>query len=224
MKQTCEIGILLDQFDVICLQETWLSKYECNNINTYLEGYNGVANSPNEDSNDVMAGRQNHREGVAIVWKSGLSAITPIMFESNWIIGIKITTDHKIMYILNFYLPHDSPDNKEEFMSRLSNLTAIVEDLECSCVNIVGDFNSNILSKLSNNALNLQEFCEYMNYRWSSKHFLPSDSFTYVSEAWGTPSWLDHCISSADGFNGIDNMTVLSDFILSDHFPFVVNF
>ena len=128
------------------------------------------------------------------------------------------------MYILNVYLPYDSPDNDEEFMSRLSNLTAIVEDLECSCVNIVGDFNSNILSKLSNNALNLQEFCEYMNYRWSSKHFLPGDSFTYVSEAWGTPSWLDHCISSADGFNAIDNMAVLRDFILSDHFPFVVNF
>lgn len=225
LKQNCEVRSLLNKFDVVCFQETWLSKHECNNINSSIEGFHGIADSPNDDTNGILIGRQNRREGVAIMWKSCLdSFITPIKFEFSWIVGVKVTIDKKIMYILNVYLPYDSPENEEEFVCRLSNLHVIVEDLDCTCINIVGDFNSNILNKPSKNAINLQEYCDFMNYRWSSKHFLPNDSFTYVSEAWGTPSWLDHCISSTDGFNAIANMNILKDFILSDHFPLMVNF
>lgn len=46
---------------------------------------------------------------------------------------------------------------------------------------------------------------------------LPNDTFTYTSDALGTQSWLDHCISTEDGHNMLENMTVLYENIMSDH-------
>ena len=37
----------------------------------------------------------------------------------------------------------------------------------------------------------------------------PSDTYTYVTDAWGSKSWLDHCISTEDGNDIITNAHVV---------------
>ena len=54
---------------------------------------------------------------------------------------------------------------------------------------------------------------------WTSCQRLPSD--TYVSDAWGSQSWLDHCISTEDGNDIITNAHVVYESIQSDHLPVV---
>ena len=66
------------------------------------------------------------------------------------------------------------------------------------------------------------DFCNDNNMINSSMSFLPSDSFTFVSEAWGSHSWLDHAVCS-QGFNDIIcNITIQYDISDEDHIPFTV--
>lgn len=58
------------------------------------------------------------------------------------------------------------------------------------------------------------------NYILSSKVLLPTDSFSYISEAWRTTSWLDHCFSVADGHAALEDMSIEYGSATADHLPF----
>ena len=53
----------------------------------------------------------------------------------------------------------------------------------------------------------------------SSKMLLPTDSYTYISEAWHTTSWLDHCICTADAHNCLVEAEILYKLTVVDHIP-----
>ena len=46
---------------------------------------------------------------------------------------------------------------------------------------------------------------------------LPQDTFTYISDAHNTTSWIDHFVSSFSVHQGMLNMDVLTECIISDH-------
>ena len=48
-----------------------------------------------------------------------------------------------------------------------------------------------------------------------------NDTYIYVSDAWGSQSWLDHCISTEGGNDIITNAHVVYESIQSDHLPVV---
>ena len=52
----------------------------------------------------------------------------------------------------------------------------------------------------------------------ADKCSLPADSYTYLSPAWGTTSWLDHIMCTHDALSSITNISVVHDCIISDHF------
>ena len=73
-----------------------------------------------------------------------------------------------------------------------------------------------------NNSLfsnNLKTFCSDNNLILSSELLLPPGRYTYISEAWYTISWLDHCISTEDAHSCITSMEVHYDLSMSDHIP-----
>ena len=76
--------------------------------------------------------------------------------------------------------------------------------------------------KNANFAVLLKELCSQFKYKWTSCLRLPEETYTYVSDAWGSHSWLDHLISTEDGNCVITNMSVLYGTILSDHIPVMV--
>ena len=51
---------------------------------------------------------------------------------------------------------------------------------------------------------------------------MPENSYTHVSEAWGSVSWLDHVISSTDFHDNIHNIVIDYDSTDVDHIPIVV--
>lgn len=53
----------------------------------------------------------------------------------------------------------------------------------------------------------------------SSKMFLPVKSYTYISEAWHTVSWLDHCISTADAHASLVSMKICYELLLHRSYP-----
>lgn len=56
----------------------------------------------------------------------------------------------------------------------------------------------------------------------SSKPFLPGDSYTHVSEAWGSTSRLDRCLCTSDVHECIEDMTMLYGTATADHMPISV--
>ena len=48
-------------------------------------------------------------------------------------------------------------------------------------------------------------------------------SFTYISQAHGTTSWVDHCITTAAGRSLITNAYITDNVVCSDHIPLTVN-
>lgn len=90
---------------------------------------------------------------------------------------------------------------------------------------VVGDFNADLSDGSSRQFANhLIYFCEDAYLILSSEVLLPRDSHTYISEAWHTTSWLDHCISTA-GNATLENMTIKYWIAVSDHinFAFTLN-
>ena len=52
---------------------------------------------------------------------------------------------------------------------------------------------------------------------------LSPDTFTFISRAHDTTSWLDHCITTTAGGSLIANVSVLNDIACSDHLPLCID-
>ena len=114
----------------------------------------------------------------------------------DWLCGIRICSGNKEYYLLNVYLPYES--------------------INSTCVTIIGDFNADI-SKKSMFGNIFFDFCNEYSLSVYDKDNLPIDTYTYVSSAWGTTSWLDHVICTSDANDCITNISVLYGCINSDH-------
>ena len=216
-----EVEKLLTDNDIVCLQETWLSKQQEGDLKCMNNKCNDVANSPNDDACGVIVGRR--KEGVAILWNTKFDRyITPQKYDYDWVVSIEISHDHKKMYIFNVYLPCDNRENEVEYLDRLAKLHKLIAECDSSCMTIIGDFNANVNTR-ANFAVLLEEFCEQFSYVWTSCQRLPSDTYTYVSDAWCSQSWLDHCISTEYGNDIITNAHVVYESIQSDHLPVFLN-
>ena len=53
---------------------------------------------------------------------------------------------------------------------------------------------------------------------------LPTNFFTFLSDAHGSTSWIDYCASTSSAHKAIESIKILHEFIISDHRPFQVTF
>ena len=63
----------------------------------------------------------------------------------------------------------------------------------------------------------LEDFCMENDFIVSDYEILPQDTFTYISDAHNTTSWIDQFISSFSVHQAMLNMDVLPKCIISDH-------
>ena len=68
----------------------------------------------------------------------------------------------------------------------------------------------------------LIDFCDNNNLCFTDKDKLLPDSFTFVSQAHGTTSWLDHCITTAYGKSITSNISIIYNIVCSDHFSLCI--
>ena len=209
---------LLEECDIMCVQETWLSKQDLEKLNTLHPMFHGVGESTTDLSERLAHGRI--PGGVATLWNCKYdSVVTVLRLEVDWAIGIEIKLDNRSFIILNVYTPYESYQNEHEYNNRLAFINAFITDNDTSCVYVVGDMNADISDDKSLFGRCLMQFCDDNNLILSSKSMLPDKSFTYISEAWHTVSWLDHCICSADAHASLDNIVIHYELATTDHIP-----
>ena len=76
----------------------------------------------------------------------------------------------------------------------------------------MGDFNANINSE-SVFGSKLNEFCDLHNLCFIDKSSFLPDSYTFISQAHHTTSWLDHCISTVSGQSIISNVYIVNSIL-----------
>ena len=91
-------------------------------------------------------------------------------------------------------------------------------DLDTTCFVIVGDWNANV----RHGGKSMSQ-CMDNSYILSSQALLPTESYTHVSEAWGSVSWLDHIVSSDDFQHCVQTVSIDYDNSDVDHIPVLMD-
>lgn len=160
--------------------------------------------------------------GVAILWHKKLDNIIKVLgLKADWCIADQICVNNKDFVILNIYTPYESHQNEEKYLNRLASINSFISASSSTSVFIVADMNADLSDQGSLFAKHMLQFCDDNNLVISSHKLLPAGSYSYISEAWHSTSWLDHCSSTADAHTGITSMEIVYE-TLTDHIPFVM--
>ena len=119
---------------------------------------------------------------------------------------------------LFLYLSYQSDDNVDEYQAILGKIQAITDSFESSNIFIVGDFNADLI-KTSLFSPFINSFISECHFIPSDIKYLPPDSFTCVSDAHGSRSWLDHVLCTHSSHSSVSDMVINYDFVSSGHFP-----
>jgi exonuclease III len=216
------MNYLCEHYDLIFLQEHWLREEELNCLNSIHPEFTGFGVSAIDISSGFLSGRP--YGGVCILWRKLITNYISIeRYDDKRIIGCTFSANNDSKLFVNVYLPYQSDDNYDEYVHYLGKLTAIIDECNTSAVSIIGDFNAKVGSKFENELLNFVNSCNM--YISDYEHFgRTSNTFTYVSDAHGSTSWLDHYICSHTMYNEICAINIVDKLPSSDHLPLSVIF
>ncbi|KAI5630950.1 reverse transcriptase (RNA-dependent DNA polymerase) domain-containing protein [Phthorimaea operculella] len=116
-------------------------------------------------------------------------------------------------------MPVCKSDNLPEFSDCLCKMHSIAQDSGCSDTLILGDFNADFTTIFGRE---LMGFCEEYGYVCIDSLMLPTDTYTFVSDAHGTVSWLDHCLTTEHMKKCMKTTTVDYQVTWTDHRPIQV--
>ena len=209
---------LLNNCDILLLQETLLSSCQLD-ITDKLNNNFSSAHVPSFEP--YLTGAEGRLSGgLSIFWKKGINVnVNPVFYNDN-LMGLKISSSDINYLLLNVYMPSD--DRTDDSLIKFKNICAQISsnlsiDTESESIHkviIAGDFNADpskgrfwhelerLINSLCFNCADLS---------------LPNDSFTYLSPAHNTTSWLDHILAS--DLSIIENIEIEYGKSFYDHFP-----
>ena len=144
--------------------------------------------------------------------------IQKVKTNHTWFTGVSIKTTDMTIYILCVYLPCDSMHNEDKFLNCLGILDSYIKSLPSVHIIVTGDFNTDH-HRNSSFSVFLDSFIVENRLCFLDKEMLPTGSFTYLSTAWNTTSWIDHCICSLTTKPLIIELNILYSYVSSDHKP-----
>ena len=90
----------------------------------------------------------------------------------------------------------------------MAKLESFIAECDSSVVYILGDFNADAMKNTSFSK-HLIDYVERTSCIFSDYYFI-DEGFTYVSDAWGTTSWLDHCLTTEDAHQAVTDVSILN--------------
>lgn len=112
-------------------------------------------------------------------------------------------------------MPCDQTEYEDDFISYLAKLN---ETSSTPYEYFEGDFNADVLVKpncVSRFGKLLLDCVKDENFVLYDYDNLDKDSYTFVSSAHNSVSWLDHCVCSATGSDLINNVHICREFVSS---------
>ena len=200
---TDTINKMCNKSQIILLQEHWLYPDELQLISQLNLNFSGFGISSMCLDDKFITGCPHG--GIGILWKKSLSQSTNIIkYEDTRILGLEIKCNNAILLFLCEFLMYECDMFFDDYIFYLNKIKIIIESANTPYVYVLGDFNADIQSD-SVFGSELVEFCNLNKRDFIDRIILPSSSFTFISQAHGTTSWLDHCITTAAGRSLISN-------------------
>jgi exonuclease III len=120
--------MLAEECDVLCLQETWLTKQDLGGLSDLHPGYVGVGEATTDLNSGLLRGCVTG--GVAIMWRSCHGhLISEVRLGVDWAIGIEYRSADHYLYIINIYAPYECRDNEPLYLERMAYLSAFIDNL-----------------------------------------------------------------------------------------------
>ena len=212
-----DIKNLFDNNSIVCLQEIWYAKQDLKFLNSLRNDFIGFGSSRCNDSEKICYARG----GVAIFYRKDVSKyVKQIETNLDWCNAIEISVESRKIMLINVYLPYQSDKNKEMYIQSLEAIRDIIDEGSSSSYIIIGDWNANLrMDQRSLFRKPMMDFCADNNLSIVDKEICPGDSYTYICEASGSHTWLDHIVCTVDVRNAIDNVRIAYDATDTDHIP-----
>lgn len=206
--------------DVVCLQETWLLPHDIPFLSTIDVGFGYTGKSAVDTSAGILRGRP--YGGVAILWRYNVfPQVSVVPIDSERMCAVKITTADRVLLVISIYMPTNSTDNLVLFKDCLSELCAIIQAHGIESVFILGDFNADPRELFFKELL---DYCDEQILTCLDVDMLGlnSDNYTFISQVYGTCSWLDHCVVTQAARQCVTNVQIKYDTMVSDHLPLII--
>ena len=206
---------LCPKYNILVLQELWILPHEVDVVSNIHSEYNGFAKSAVDVESGVLRGRP--YGGLGFLWHQSLDAhVTPMPLEDNRLLALKITDDNYSIMLINVYMPTQSSEHYDEFIRLLGKISSIIQSDNVDSFCIIGDFNANTGSRFFKE---MENFCTSNHFVVADVAALPPSTYTFLSEAHGTTSWLDHVCVSENVVEHVRNFEVMYGGGTSGHFP-----
>ena len=212
-----DIKHLFDNNSIVCLQETWYSKQELKFLNCLRKDFIGFGNSRSDDGEGLSYARG----GVAIFYKKEMSKfVKQIDTNLDWCNALEITVESHKTIIINVYMPYQCENNRDRYLQCLEAIRDIIDEGASSSYIIIGDWNANLRTdQRSLFAQPMTDFCVNNNLSIVDTEVCTVDSYTYISEAHDSVTWLDHIVCTLDIRNAINDVEIAYDLTDTDHVP-----
>ena len=157
--------------------------------------------------------------GFGIVWRKSIVTII-----GSWALDLimAIANFSPLIYIICLMTtcPGTAKIMTNVWATYLGMVHSIIQESDVSSVYVIGDWNADINANYVFGS-ELSSFCTEHRYVISDiEHMgIDSDSFTYISEAYGYTSWIDHCVCTGQAHVSISAINVIYDTQSSDHIP-----
>jgi len=170
---------ICNNYDVILLQETWLSNANCHKISDVLPDFSMYHNSAMENrlSSSIRRGRPYGGTGTAVLIRSSICKSHQLLMSCPDICGVKcVLGGGQCIVLCSVYMPYDSGDRLLQFEAVIGDMQSLVD--KCLGFKFVfgGDFN---LSKHNPGCEDdcVKNFCVNNNFLWPDVH---ADCVTYT--------------------------------------------
>lgn len=205
--------------DMIALQESWLYPDEISFLNEIDGNFSCTGTSAVDTTAGVLRGRPHG--GVALLWRNSVfQNVSVIQCGNPRLCAIKLMCSDRPIMVFSVYMPTYANDNLPDFTDCLGTVSAIIDNDDVESVYIMGDFNAHPKERFY---CELSNFCKEQQWNCvdTERLGLESNNYTFISEAHGTTSWLDHCLVTNSALSSIINVYIKYDVNWSDHFPLV---
>ena len=210
VQQLCSVS------DIVLLQETWLAKDELTTLNNVHSDFYGRGVSSMDTSSCILRGLP--YGGLAVLWRKTISEVSITDMDDLMCIEVKWKKTH--FALINVYLPVDNTQNFDDFLQYIAKINDFVQNYKSPYIAICGDFNANIQSNSSSRfGRKLQEYCHDENLVIADQLMCPDSSFTFLSEAHHSVSWLDHIVTTNNVLPLIKEISISYNYVSSDHYP-----
>ncbi len=82
---------------------------------------------------------------MVILWNTKYEhLISELSIDVDWAVGIELKYNDKHFVVINMHTPYESYANEPEYINRLAHVCSFIEELDMTCVYIVGDLNSDV--------------------------------------------------------------------------------